>query len=44
MDYRKTNAPSNTVTRDMMKLSSDTAMCMKLLQSLVNVLIRLLLR
>ena len=34
MDYRKTNAPSNTVTRDMMKL----------LQSLVNVLIRLLLR
>lgn len=24
MDYRKTNAPSNTVTRDMMKLSSDT--------------------
>ncbi|GHT35354.1 hypothetical protein AGMMS49574_24580 [Bacteroidia bacterium] len=24
MDYKKTNAPSNTVTRDMMKLSSDT--------------------
>ena len=24
MDYRKTNAPSNTVTRDMMKLSADT--------------------
>ena len=24
MDYRKSNAPSNTVTRDMMKLSSDT--------------------
>ena len=24
MDYRKTNAPSNTVTRDMMKLSGDT--------------------
>ena len=45
MDYRKTNAPSNTVTRDMMKLSSDTGqMCMKLLQSLVNVLIRFLLR
>ena len=24
MDYRKTTAPSNTVTRDMMELSSDT--------------------
>lgn len=24
MDYKKTNAPSNTVTRDMMRLSSDT--------------------
>lgn len=24
MDYRKSNAPSNTVTRDMMKLSEDT--------------------
>lgn len=24
MDYRKSNAPTNTVTRDMMKLSSDT--------------------
>lgn len=24
MDYRKTNAPANTVTRDMMELSSDT--------------------
>lgn len=24
MDYRKSNAPSNTVTRDMMKLSADT--------------------
>ena len=24
MDYRKTNAPSNTITRDMMKLSADT--------------------
>jgi DNA-directed RNA polymerase subunit K/omega len=24
MDYKKTNAPSNTVTRDMMKLSTDT--------------------
>ncbi|MDH6304465.1 DNA-directed RNA polymerase subunit K/omega [Parabacteroides sp. PF5-5] len=24
MDYRKSNAPSNTVTRDMMKLSVDT--------------------
>lgn len=24
MDYKKTNAPSNTITRDMMKLSSDT--------------------
>ena len=25
MDYRKTNAPTNTITRDMMKLSEDTA-------------------
>ncbi|MCD7914086.1 MAG: DNA-directed RNA polymerase subunit omega [Tannerellaceae bacterium] len=25
MDYRKSNAPANTVTRDMMKLSSDTS-------------------
>lgn len=24
MDYRKSNAPSNTVTRDMIKLSEDT--------------------
>lgn len=24
MDYRKTNAPNNTITRDMMDLSSDT--------------------
>ncbi len=24
MDYRKSNAPANTVTRDMMKLSADT--------------------
>ncbi len=24
MDYRKSNAPANTVTRDMMKLSEDT--------------------
>jgi DNA-directed RNA polymerase subunit K/omega len=24
MDYKKTNAPANTVTRDMMKLSADT--------------------
>ncbi len=24
MDYRKSNAPSNTVTRDLMKLSADT--------------------
>lgn len=24
MDYRKTNAPANTVTRDMMELSADT--------------------
>jgi len=24
MDYKKTNAPSNTVTRDMISLSSDT--------------------
>ena len=24
MDYRKTNAPSNTVTRDLMKLCADT--------------------
>ena len=25
MDYRKTNAPTNTITRDTMKLSEDTA-------------------
>lgn len=24
MDYRKTNAPNNTITRDMMSLSTDT--------------------
>ncbi len=24
MDYRKSNAPTNTITRDMMKLSEDT--------------------
>ena len=24
MDYRKSNAPTNTITRDMMELSSDT--------------------
>ena len=24
MDYKKTNAPTNTVTRDMVALSSDT--------------------
>ena len=24
MDYRKSNAPTNTVTRDMMKLSEET--------------------
>jgi len=24
MDYKKTNAPTNTITRDMMELSSDT--------------------
>ena len=24
MDYRKTNAPTNTITRDMMKLCADT--------------------
>lgn len=24
MDYRKSNAPANTITRDMMELSSDT--------------------
>ena len=24
MDYKKTNAPSNTVTRDMIELSADT--------------------
>lgn len=24
MDYKKTNAPSNTVTRDMMELCADT--------------------
>lgn len=24
MDYKKTNAPSNTVTRDMMEMSADT--------------------
>ena len=25
MDYRKSNAPTNTITRDMMKLAEDTA-------------------
>jgi len=25
MDYRKTNAPANTITRDMMKLCADTS-------------------
>lgn len=44
MDYRKTNAPSNTVTRDMMKLSSDTGNVYETVAIIVNVLIRLLLR
>ena len=34
MDYRKTNAPSNTVTRDMMKLSSDTGNVYEMKQDL----------
>ena len=29
MDYKKTNAPTNTVTRDMVALSSDTGTFMK---------------
>lgn len=29
MDYRKSNAPTNTVTRDMMKLSEETATYMR---------------
>ena len=44
MDYRKTNAPSNTVTRDMMKLSSDTGNVYETVAIIGNVLIRLLLR
>lgn len=44
MDYKKTNAPSNTVTRDMMDLCADTGNIMKLLLSLANVPTRLVLR
>ena len=29
MDYKKTNAPTNTVTRNMMDLCEDTVMYMK---------------
>ena len=29
MDYRKTNAPTTTVTRDMMELCEDTGMYTK---------------
>ena len=47
MDYRKTNAPTTTVTRDMMELCEDTGNVyesvtfMKLLLSLANVPTRL---
>ena len=44
MDYKKTNAPSNTVTRDMMDLCADTGTFMKLLLSLANAPTRLVLR
>ena len=32
MDYKKSNAPTNTVTRNMMELCEDTGNVMKLLQ------------
>ena len=41
MDYKKTNAPATTVTRDMMELCADTGNVMKLLPLLVSVLTRL---
>ena len=40
MDYKKTNAPATTVTRDMMELCADKVMFMKQLPLLVSVLIR----
>ena len=42
MDYKKTNAPSNTITRNMVELCEDTGNVPLL--SLVNVPTRLLLR
>ena len=41
MDYKKTNAPATTVTRDMMELCADTGNVYELLPLLVSVLIRL---
>lgn len=44
MDYKKTNAPSNTVTRDMMDYVQTQVTFMKLLLSLANAPTRLVLR
>ena len=44
MDYRKSNAPTNTVTRDMMKLSEKRGTYMRQSLSFQNGRIRLVLR
>lgn len=44
MDYRKSNAPTNTVTRDMMKLSEETGNVYETSLSFQNGRIRLVLR
>ena len=44
MDYKKTNAPSNTVTRDMMDLCADTGNIYETVAIIGNVPTRLVLR
>lgn len=44
MDYRKSSAPSNTVTRDMMKLSADTGNVYETVMIIGNGLTRLVLK
>ena len=41
MDYKKTNAPTTTVTRDMMELCSDTGNVYETVAIIGSVLIRL---
>lgn len=44
MDYKKTNAPSNTITRNMVELCEDTGNVYETVAIIVNVPTRLLLR